>query len=267
MRVYYSMFKLRLILSFQYRVAALAGIATQFFFGGIFVMVFLAFYGDMESVNGFSKAQLTSYIWLQQAFLSFLALWMRDSELFDLIRTGNISYELCRPINTYWFWFSKLIATRLSSALLRFFPIIAFALLLPHPFKLTLPSSPYVTITFLVALFLGLIINTAISMFIYISVFKTLSPVGSLLLFSIVGEFLSGMVVPIPLMPDVLRKILSFLPFSYTGDLCFRIFSGNISPLQGLEGIITQLIWIILLCSIGNYLMNQALKNVTVQGG
>ena len=68
--------------------------------------------------------QLSSYIWLQQAFLALFMTWFLDNELFDLISSGNVAYELCRPINIYDTWFIKSCATRVSKALLRSFPIL-----------------------------------------------------------------------------------------------------------------------------------------------
>jgi ABC-2 type transport system permease protein len=44
MKVYASVLKLRLLIGMQYRSAALAGVATQFFWGFISIMVFEAFY-------------------------------------------------------------------------------------------------------------------------------------------------------------------------------------------------------------------------------
>ena len=145
-------------------------------------MLFLTFYGENEVVNDFTKNQMVTYLWLRQAFLAFIALWMRDHELFDLIKTGNIAYELCRPINIYGFWYSKLISSRLASVILRFSPILIIAFTLPAPYGLELPQSIASGLLFVVSLLLGVMVNVAISMFIYISVFVTVSPMGSLLL-------------------------------------------------------------------------------------
>ena len=41
MRAYYTYFKLKFITGLQYRAAAWAGIATQFFFGFVYIMVFI----------------------------------------------------------------------------------------------------------------------------------------------------------------------------------------------------------------------------------
>lgn len=267
MKWYGALLKLRIFQGLQYRTAALAGVATQFFWGAISIMIFLAFYGDLPSVNGFSKTHLITYIWLQQSFLVFIVLWLRDHELFELIRTGNIAYELCRPLNIYGYWYTKLLSTRLSGALLRCFPLLAVAFIMPSPYGLSLPHSPQHAILFLITLIFGLMINVALSMFIYISVFITLSPMGSLLIFSVIGEFFSGLILPIPLMPEPLRNIVLLLPFRYTGDLAFRIYSGNLTESEILMGVFIQLIWLITLPLLGNHLMNKSLKRLVVQGG
>ncbi len=267
MKVYRSLFKLRVYHGLQYRVAALAGMATQFFWGAIYIMIFMAFYGENDSVNGFTLSQLISYVWLQQAFLAFIALWLRDGELFELIRTGNIAYELCRPLNIYSFWYTKLLAQRISSAVLRFLPILIVAFLIPAPYRLSLPASFEAFLLFVLTLLLGVALNVVISMFIYISVFVTLSPTGSLLLFSVVGEFLSGLVIPLPLMPDWLRNVVEFLPFRYVADLPLRIYSGNIPVSQAISSLGMQVFWIAILAWIGNRLMQKSLKHLVVQGG
>ena len=44
MKQYISFFKLKFSVGLQYRAAALAGIATQIFFGLVYIMVYTAFY-------------------------------------------------------------------------------------------------------------------------------------------------------------------------------------------------------------------------------
>lgn len=267
MRTYFSVFKLRLYNGLQYRSAAIAGIATQFFFGFIFIMVFEAFYSHALSEPPMSLPQVITYVWLQQAFLAFIMLWFRDNELFQLITTGNIAYELCRPSDIYSFWFAKLLAQRLSSAALRSLPILVVACFLPQPYRMTLPSNPITLLLFIVTLLLGLLVLVSISMLIYISVFVTMSSTGSLLMFGILGEFFAGMVIPIPLMPEWLQQFVNLLPFRLTADFPFRVYSGHIPQQEALFGIIYQLLWLAALIAVGKYTMNKALRRVVVQGG
>jgi ABC-2 type transport system permease protein len=204
---------------------------------------------------------------LQQAFLAFIMLWFRDNELMEMITSGNIAYELCRPCELYGFWYAKLLAQRLSSALLRCFPILLVSFFLPKPYNLTLPPSLSALLLFLSALLLGLFLLVAISMFIYISVFVTLSPMGSLLVFGVLGEFFAGLVIPIPLMPAWLQQIANILPFRWTADFPFRVYSGQIPQHDAIIGILIQLVYLLFLVWLGRIALNSVLKKVVVQGG
>jgi ABC-2 type transport system permease protein len=267
MTAYYSLFKMRLLKGLQYRIAALAGVCTQFFFGFMFIMIFEAFYAGSTVQQDISLRQLIQVTWLQQSFLIFIVLWLRDNELLNLITSGNIAYELCRPTDLYGFWYAKLIAQRLSGALLRCFPIIIIAALLPYPYKFSLPPSIFTFLLFSITLILGLILVVAISMLLYISVFYTMNATGSLLIFGVFGEFLSGLVIPVPLMPEFLKKIVYVLPFRYTSDLPFRIYAGNIESKEALISIGIQLFWIFTLIAVGKFWMGKALKRIVIQGG
>jgi ABC-2 type transport system permease protein len=267
MRMYSSVLKLRLLMGMQYRAAALAGMATQFFWGFITIMVFEAFYEHTVTAPPISLKEVITYIWLQQAFLVFVTIWFRDNELFDLITSGNIAYELCRPCELYGFWYAKLLAQRLSSALLRCFPILIVAFFLPKPYDMTLPPSLTAFILFLCSLILGLLLLVAASMFMYISVFITMSPTGSLLVFSVLGEFFAGLIIPVPLMPQWLQKIAYLLPFRWSADFPFRVYSGHIPPNEAIIGILIQLVYIVCLVWLGRMALNSVLKKVVVQGG
>ena len=151
--------------------------------------------------------------------------------------------------------------------MLRSLPILFIAFLLPQPYRLILPPNMDTSFLFLAALTLGALILVAISMFIYISVFVTMSPTGSLLLFSVAGEFFSGLVIPIPLMPTWVQNIANLLPFRWTVDFPFRVYSGQIPQDQALIGIIAQLIWLFVLLGLGKILLDKAVRKVVVQGG
>jgi ABC-2 type transport system permease protein len=267
MNAYLSIWRLRFITGLQYRAAALAGMVTQLFFGFVFIMVFVAFYDHSIVQLPISLKDLVTYVWLQQIFLAFIMLWFRDSEIFQMITNGNIAYELCRPCGIYPFWYAKLLAQRLSSAMLRCFPILIVVFALPQPFRMSLPPSISELLLFLITLVLGLLVIVAISMLIYISVFWTMSPTGSTLMIAVAGEFFAGMVIPIPLMPQWLQNIAYALPFRWTMDFPFRVYSGHIPQAEALWGILVQLAWLAVLVGFGRWSLHKALRQVVVQGG
>lgn len=267
MKCYLSYFKLRFITNLQYRVAALAGIATQIFFGFVYIMVYLAFYESGTANLPMALPQLVTYLWLNQALLSLINLFHKENELFNLVKTGNLAYELVRPKNLYFMWYFKIIGQRLAMVTLRIIPFLLFLILLPEPYKISLPASFPHFVMFILTLLAGTLLMTSlITLYPIISMY-TLNEKGVVGIIIAISDILSGLVVPIPFFPKFLQVVSKFLPFQYISDLPFRIYVGNVSLDQGLYGLIIQIIWIIIIIALGYTLMHKSLKRVVVQGG
>ncbi|MBR3211204.1 MAG: ABC transporter permease [Bacilli bacterium] len=267
MKAYISYFKLKFISSLQYRSAAWAGVATQFFFGFVYIMVYVAFYESGGKNLPMNLSQVVTYLWLNQALLALVNQFTRDPELFKLIREGGISYELARPKNIYFMWYFKVIGQRLANVTLRVVPLLVVTIILPFPFHLGAPESIYHFLFFLLSLGLGALLVTALTVFYPIVALRTLNEKGIVNIMITIADILSGIVVPIPFFPKPLQVISSFLPFQYISDLPFRLYVGNVSLTDGVFGMCIQIIWIIILIILGNCLMKKNIKRVVVQGG
>lgn len=267
MKSYISYFKLKFKTGLQYRAAALAGISTQIFFGIVYISVYVAFYESDSNNLPLELSQLVSYLWLNQSFFSLIYMWYKDKEIINLIKTGNIAYELCRPQDIYLMWASKLLGERLSKVALRLLPVILFALLLPSPFNLDLSTSILRFILFIVSLIFSSVLVTVLILLYHIICLFTLDEKGIVNMFMVVSDILSGLVIPIPFFPTYLQKITNILPFRYVSDFPFRLYVGNIGVNEGLISLIVQLIWIVILIVIGSLLMKKALKKAVIQGG
>lgn len=267
MKKYLSFFRLRFAMGLQYRVAALAGIMTQFVWGFMEIMVFHAFYRAEPSAFPMSFSATASYIWLQQAFLAFFVVWMMENEIFDTIINGDIVYELCRPINIYHMWAARSIATRISRAVLRCFPILMIAVFIPSPYGIQAPASLFHFFLFLITLLLGLFVTVSFCMLIYILAFFTISPQGLRILFTSVVEFFTGAIIPLPFFPKKVQEIMELLPFAAMQNVSLRIYSGSMSDFEMRKSILLQIFWLIMLITIGKSLCRLAEKRITVQGG
>ncbi len=207
------------------------------------------------------------YVWLNQAFFYLILIAIKDEQIIEQIKNGTVAYELCRPYDLYWWWYLKHLSKRYAGCLLRCFPVIILALLLPKPYNLSLPISIIAFILFLIALFLGSLLITAICMIINIITFFTYNDKGISSIIYTVGGLLSGIDVPLPLLPILLLTLTEYLPFRLISDLAVRIYSGNININYGIKSIILQVIWILILVIIGRLLMKKALSKVSIQGG
>ena len=251
MKKYLSFFRMRFLMGLQYRAAAAAGVVTQFTWGFMELLVFRAFYQADASAFPMSFEAVASYIWLQQAFLALFMAWMMEAEIFSSIVDGNIAYEMCRPVHIYSMLFARSVANRVSKALLRCAPILVVALFLPKPYRLMLPQDPMTLFLFLLTMILGTLVTVAIGVIIYTSA----------------CELLSGQIVPLPFMPEVVQRVLKVLPFAAMQNVPFRIYSGDLSGRAMAEAIFLQIFWLIVLVGAGWRFAKLAEKKLVVQGG
>lgn len=265
--MYLSYFKLKFKIGLQYRASAIAGIIVQIFFGLVNVFTYSAFYESGSSNLPISYNNLISYLWLCQAFFAIINLWYKDNDILYLIRSGNVSYELCRPQDLYFIWFSKILGERLSKVTLCFIPVILFGLLMPSPYNLNLSITLDRFIIFIISFILSIILMTCLINLYHILCLFTIDDKGIINIFMVISDILSGLVVPIPFFPSFMITISNILPFRYISDFPLRLYVGDISLISGCIGIIIELIWIVILFVVGKLLVNKALKNIIVQGG
>ncbi len=267
MKTYLALFRIRFIHSLQYRVAAYAGCATQFFWGFMQLLMYWAFYksGSGEFPMGFE--QLASYIWLQQATIAMFMLWNVDNDILNMIIDGNVAYEMVRPIHLYEMWYVRNLATRISKVALRCIPVLLVAAILPKPWGLTLPASPEAGLWFVVSLMLSCGVAVGFCMLIYCSVFWTVSSLGVRSIIGSLAELLSGAIIPIPFMPEVVQKVLYLLPFASLQSAPFLIYTGYMKGTQCYKTLLVQLFWFVFVIGLGKVLIHRATRRVVVQGG
>lgn len=267
MKKYLSYFRIRFINSLQYRTAAYAGIATQFVWGFMEILLFSAFYKENPDSFPMNFSALSSYIWLQQAFLAVFMLWFWDKDIFNMISDGKLAYELIRPSDVYWMWFAKNAALRISAALLRCFPILIAASLLPEPYGLSLPASPVALIMFAVTGILGFMTVLSMCIIVYAGSVYTISPKGLMMIATAAAELLSGSLIPIPFMPLWLQRILYFTPFASMQNLPLRIYGGDIAGTEMMSSVLLQIFWLFALVLLGRTMLLKGLKSAALQGG
>lgn len=267
MRKYQSLFRVKFIGGLQYRTAAWAGIVTQFVWGFLEILMFQAFYQSDPSAFPMSLEATVSYVWLQQAFLALYMIWFWENDIFDSIQSGNVSYELVRPISVYNMWFVRGIATRISRTLLRCLPILIMAFFLPKPYRLIPPTSIGLLALFMMTMILSLLVIISLNMIVYFLSFYTLNAFGLRMIFQSIGSILSGEILPLPFFPDGVAQILAFLPFASIQNVPFRVYSGDLAGEALTQSVLLQVFWIVTLVMVGKLLEHQIVKKVVIQGG
>ncbi|WP_026523888.1 ABC transporter permease [Butyrivibrio sp. MB2005] len=263
MRAYLSVFKMRLRMELQYRGAMIGGILCQMFFGLILVALYRALYaGKPQSVPIESVA---TYVWLQQAFFRMMV--ASDSELLDKIRSGDISYDLCRPVNMYGFYYARVMAQKLMGSVMRAVPMLIMAFLLPKGWGITLPSSFSGFLACIPALALGLFCMCALENITVAFTMRTLDPRGMQGLLNLLMMTLSGNLLPLNLFPASWQKVITFFPYAQLLDAPIRLYTGEYIPADAFRVYVLQAFWVVVLISLGAAMWNANRKRMIVQGG
>ncbi len=260
---YFTVFKMRLRMELQYRGAMIGGILCQMFFGLILVALYRALYDSKP--QSLPIESVATYVWLQQAF--FRMMLASDSDLVDKIRSGDISYDLCRPVNMYGFYYARIMAQKLMGSLMRAVPMLVMAFILPKGWGICLPKSAAGLMAAIPALLLGLLCVCALENITVAFTMITLDPRGMQGLLNLLMLTLSGNLFPLTLFPESWQKVITFFPYAQLLDAPIRLYTGEYLPGEALSVYALQAFWVMVLVAIGISMWNANRKRMIVQGG
>ncbi|HUS91204.1 MAG TPA: ABC-2 family transporter protein [Phycisphaerae bacterium] len=263
MRAYWAIFSARFRGLLQYRAAALAGLGTQLFWGLIRVMIFGAFYASSRRAAPMTFEQVVTYVWLGQGMIRLL-IWRGDPAIEEMIRTGTVAYELTRPLELYWLWFSRSAANVTAPTVLRAVPMYALALAL---LGMQAPASLAAGGAWVVATAMAATLTAAMCTLVSISLMWTISGEGLSRLLPAAVWCLSGMVIPLPFFPDWAQPVLNALPFRAMMDVPFRIYVGHIGMSEWAAALGHQAAWTIGVVLLGRWVISRGTRRLVVQGG
>ena len=263
MNRYFAILKMRVAAIAQYRSAAFAGICAQLFWGFISIMIFKAFYSGVSTPEPLSLVQTLTFVWLGQTLVPLLP-WHPDREIEAQIRSGQVAYDLIRPVNLYATYLTKSFALRLTPLLMRSIPFFLIVILF---LELKAPHSPLAGLGFVCSVCLATLLSAVITALTGVTLFWTLSGTGINRMLPHCASLLSGNFIPLPLFPSWLQPFLSWQPFRGIVDIPCRIYTGVIPEHQISFYLGFQLAWALVFIWLGNTLLSRSLKRLVVQGG
>jgi len=266
MRIYLAVFRIRFISALQYRVVAVSHLMNNLFWGLMLILGYAAFYRTDPSALPMTITQTVSYVWMHEAFLFWFAVVFTDGDIEMAIESGSIAYELARPVDLYWRWFTRACAGRVAVTVMRM-PIIFATFFLPGIIKMTLPPDITQLLLFALSMILALGVTVSFTMLMYVTMFHTISFRGVRGIVYVVTSFLAGGLIPLPFFPASVRIVVELSPFAAMQNMPLRIYSGNIAGMVAIYGIGLQIFWLITLLLSGRLFMSFSMRKVVVQGG
>jgi len=270
-RPYLAAFRARFQLMLQYRAAALAGFATQLWWGAIRILVFAAFYGVNAAAAPISLANAVTYVWLGQALLA-LQPWSADPEIGQAVRTGGVGYDRLRPLDAYGYWYVRSLGWMLARALPRaVLMVLAAGIVLPlvglGDWAWRPPSGVTAALLFIPAFALMTMLGAAVLMLANIIVTASLNERGVNAVLTPLVIVFSGSLLPLDFYPDALRPFLHVQPLAGLVDIPFRIYFADLKGAAALQGLALQAGWTLALVGIGRLAMERMMRRLEMQGG
>jgi ABC-2 type transport system permease protein len=263
MSAYWAIFSARFRTLLQYRVAALAGLGTQIFFGLVRVMIFCAFYQSSTTAQPMTYEQVVTYIWLGQSML-LIVMYGVDADVRAMIASGTVAYEMLRPMDLYALWYTRAVALRTAPVIMRAAPMLVLASLF---MGLQPPASFASGCLWVVGTLGSVLLASALATVMTISLLWTIAGDGIVrLLYSAVFIF-SGSIIPLPFFPSWMQPVLNLLPFRGMADVPFRLYTGNIPPGEAASALVHQFLWTVALVCLGRWLLARGARRLVVQGG
>ena len=182
--------------------------------------IWTAVYGGVDSLAGMELVQMIRYFGAS-ALIGYLTMDFADWNLQMLIRTGKFLTFALRPIHHRFFALSQKLGHRVLGFFFEFLPcLLIFTLLfrvdiLPKNLMWTMLS---VGLSFLMIFY----VNYCLGM----TAFFFVRAKGITAVYQLMGSVFSGALIPLNFFPEIIQKIMIFLPFAYTNYIPAMVWTG-----------------------------------------
>ncbi|MBP0956301.1 MAG: ABC-2 family transporter protein [Oscillospiraceae bacterium] len=195
------------------------------FVGPVYFMVqyFIctAIYGGNITLGGLEFEQTVRYFGAS-ALIGYLTMDFADWNLQMLVRTGKFLTFTLRPMHHRFFALSQKIGHRVLGFFLEFLPcLFIFALL----FKVEIIPR-YMGWTVL-SVALAFLMNFYVNYCLGMTAFYFVQANGIRVVYQLLGSIFSGALIPLSFFPEVIQRIMMFLPFQYTNYIPAMVWTGN----------------------------------------
>lgn len=207
------------------------------------VVIWSAIFRNATIVNGYTYDEMMTYIIIGWLFLFISSNYGLEGKVSYQIHTGTLSNFITKPISylrhTAVLSFGRVSIALMSAILMQLIVVIIFSshlIMLADPSRLSIILA-MVLISYFVRLFFAIIVG--------LISFWTVEVYGIQHMFTVAVKFLSGAYFPLSLLPAILYKASLATPFVYSFYFPMQIYLGKINLIEGIFGLMVQLLWLL----------------------
>lgn len=183
--------------------------------------IWTAVYGDMGSLAGLELSETIRYFGAS-ALIGYLTMDFADWNLQMLVRTGKFLTFTLRPMHHRFFALSQKLGHRVLGFFFEFLPCLLIFMLL---FKVDiLPGQLGWTI---LSVALAFLMNFYVNYCLGMTAFFLVKASGIRVVYQLFAQIFSGALIPLNFFPELLQRVMIFLPFQYTNYIPAMVWTGS----------------------------------------
>ena len=263
MKKYLFIFKSELMTSLQYLFNLISRFISYSLMIFIFVNLWKYIYSDSEQlINGYSMDQMIWYVIFTEMLWMCASARQLTKRISDDVKTGSVAYNITKPYN----YINYVLSSHVGSISIKFILFTLYGLLLGLLFIGNIPSlNALQIIVLLISTILAITINLLFSIAIGLVSFVIEDSVPLQWVYS---KFLLvlGTLFPIEYFPGILKDLLKFSPILALSYGPARLFV-NFDWRNALVVILVQLIYLVFMYTLTQFIYKKGVKKLNVNGG
>lgn len=245
-----------------YRLEFFMGILNTVITIVVYLCIYKALYGDMQEVDGITFSMVATHFVISLGLSG--AFEYNEMFLQDKVHDGSITNEFLKPVNFIFRLLSENVGEGLFKVIFNFLPAVIITMFYT---ELCPPSSVLNLIVMLFSVILGYLILWLIGFIVQTWSFWLFSVWGIMTIKNVIIRILSGSLLPLWFMPEIVRNIIVFTPFESIYFTPIQIYLGEINGIELMKKLLIQVMWIGVLWIIANVFWKKGTKKLVVQGG
>lgn len=216
-----------------------------------------------QVILGYSQHIMLTYI-IVSYLISALIFSTRTGEIGEIINNGDLSMYLLKPFSYFGYWAAKEIGDKAMNVLFSIIEITLIFLILKPPFFIQ--ENIIYLVIFLLSIIFALFLFFWINILLGLIGFWSQEVWAPRFIFYTLITFFAGVWFPLDILPKPLFSLIKLLPFTYVLYFPSKIYLGQLSFYEIINGFIIIGIWAILLTLITKYVWQKGLRSYGAYG-
>ena len=222
--------------------------------------------GTDNSLNSFTMPQMVVYI-----FLMFLTSTLISSggtyDIGEEIRDGSISMRIIKPISYNATFLFQELGNKLLTICILIVPMVVGVEIVRTVISGTVQFEIQGFLLYILRCTFDYQINIFFNICFGFVAFIIKYLWGANMMKNCIVGFLSGSVIPLAFLPDILEKIFLFLPFASLNYTPVMIYMGKYSGISLFYYLGLQIFWVLFFWGLSKLLWYVSIKHLSIQGG